>query len=50
MNDYKHTVFLPKTDFSMRANLPKKEPEIFNHLKVYLCNRNSKKSLPFLLP
>ena len=28
----------------------KKEPEIFNHLKVYLCNRNSKKGLPFLLP
>ena len=25
----------------------KREPEIFNHLKVYLCNRNSKKSLPF---
>ncbi len=26
--DYKDTVFLPKTDFPMRAGLPKKEPEI----------------------
>ncbi|HCP01322.1 MAG: isoleucine--tRNA ligase [Alphaproteobacteria bacterium] len=26
--DYKDTVFLPKTDFPMRAGLPKKEPEL----------------------
>ncbi len=26
--DYKSTVFLPKTDFPMRAGLPQKEPEI----------------------
>ena len=26
--DYKATVFLPKTDFPMRANLPEREPEI----------------------
>ena len=26
--DYKSTVFLPKTDFPMRAGLPKREPEI----------------------
>ena len=26
--DLKQTVFLPKTDFPMRAGLPKKEPEI----------------------
>ena len=26
--DYRDTVFLPKTDFPMRAGLPKKEPEI----------------------
>ena len=26
--DYKSTVFLPKTDFPMRAGLPKKEPQI----------------------
>ena len=27
-NDYKNSVFLPETDFPMRAGLPKKEPEI----------------------
>ncbi len=27
-DDYRATVFLPKTDFPMRAGLPKKEPEI----------------------
>ncbi len=26
-NDYKHTMNLPKTDFPMRANLPKNEPK-----------------------
>jgi isoleucyl-tRNA synthetase len=26
--NYKDTVFLPRTDFPMRAGLPKKEPEI----------------------
>ena len=26
-NDYKHTMNLPKTDFSMRANLPENEPK-----------------------
>ena len=30
--DYKDTLFLPKTDFPMRAGLPKKEPE---HLQRY---------------
>ncbi|WP_020590976.1 isoleucine--tRNA ligase [Kiloniella laminariae] len=29
--DYKDTVFLPKTDFPMRAGLPAKEPEILKH-------------------
>ena len=28
MTDYKDTVYLPKTDFSMRAGLPTKEPQI----------------------
>ncbi len=27
-NDYKSTLFLPKTDFPMKAGLPKREPEI----------------------
>ncbi|MDH3970517.1 MAG: class I tRNA ligase family protein, partial [Rhodospirillales bacterium] len=26
--DYKDTVFLPKSEFPMRAGLPKREPEI----------------------
>ena len=25
--DYKSTVFLPRTDFAMRANLPDREPQ-----------------------
>ncbi len=29
--DYRKTLFLPKTDFPMRAGLPKKEPEILQH-------------------
>lgn len=29
-NDYNSTLNLPKTEFSMRAGLPKKEPEILN--------------------
>ena len=29
--DYSKTLFLPKTDFPMRAGLPKKEPEILAH-------------------
>ncbi|MGB0749595.1 MAG: isoleucine--tRNA ligase [Magnetospiraceae bacterium] len=31
--DYKDTVFLPKTDFPMRAGLPKKEPETLQRWK-----------------
>ncbi len=29
--DYRETLFLPKTDFPMRAGLPKKEPEWLEH-------------------
>ncbi|HVO04573.1 MAG TPA: isoleucine--tRNA ligase [Candidatus Cybelea sp.] len=31
--DYKATVFLPKTDFPMRGDLPKREPEILDSWK-----------------
>jgi isoleucyl-tRNA synthetase len=31
--DYKSTVFLPKTDFPMRGDLPKREPEILDSWK-----------------
>ena len=27
-DDYRNTIFLPKTDFPMRGGLPKREPEI----------------------
>ena len=26
--DYRETVFLPKTDFAMKAGLPQREPEL----------------------
>ena len=29
--DYSATLYLPKTDFPMRAGLPKKEPELLAH-------------------
>ncbi len=29
--DYKSTVYLPKTDFPMKAGLPKREPELISH-------------------
>ena len=28
LTDYKSTVFLPRTDFPMRGELPKREPEM----------------------
>ncbi len=36
--DYKDSLFLPKTDFPMRAGLPQKEPEI---LKKWIDNTNN---------
>ena len=46
MSDYKNTVFLPKTSFSMRAGLPKKEPEIlkfWDRIDVYSKLRDLRK-------
>jgi len=35
--DYSATLFLPKTDFPMRAGLPRKEPELLARwLLLYL--------------
>ena len=31
---YDHTLNLPKTDFPMRAGLPKREPEMLKHWEV----------------
>ncbi len=53
MTDYKDTVYLPKTDFSMRAGLPNKEPQIlklWEETKLYKKLRNQRKnSKPFIL-
>ncbi len=43
--DYRETLFLPKTDFPMRAGLPKKEPEWLAHWdKIDLYNSLRKQS------
>ncbi len=51
--NYKETVFLPKTDFPMRAGLPKREPEILQMWKdmdLYSRLREQRKDAePFIL-
>ncbi|MEM8812659.1 MAG: isoleucine--tRNA ligase [Pseudomonadota bacterium] len=43
--DYSQTLYLPKTDFPMRAGLPKKEPEILQHwASIDLYNKLREKS------
>lgn len=37
--DYKETVFLPKTDFSMKARLPQREPEILAYWEKIKLNQ-----------
>lgn len=47
--DYQSTLNLPKTEFKMKANLPKKEPEIlkfWEELNIYERLRKEKKGLP----
>jgi isoleucyl-tRNA synthetase len=47
--DYSETLFLPKTDFPMRAGLPQKEPEILKHwerLGLYARLRESAHGRP----
>ena len=48
--DYNKTINLPKTDFPMRAGLPKREPEmlkrwqeqdVYNELLKKMCIRDS---------
>ncbi len=46
MNDYKHTLNLPKTSFPMRGSLSKREPEILRDWKkrnIYNEIRESRK-------
>ena len=45
-NDYRHTIFLPKTDFPMKGNLPIREPErqaAWEKQNLYKALRNSSK-------
>ncbi len=47
--DYKSSVFLPKTDFPMRAGLPKKEPELLKRwadMKLWERIRRESKGRP----
>src|SRR5579862_7097184 len=47
--DYSETLFLPKTDFPMRAGLPQKEPELlarWQKLDLYRALRAAAKGLP----
>ncbi|MGA9324147.1 MAG: isoleucine--tRNA ligase [Xanthobacteraceae bacterium] len=47
--DYSETLFLPKTDFPMRAGLPQREPEILKRwrsLDLYGCLRAAAKGRP----
>jgi isoleucyl-tRNA synthetase len=47
--DYSETLFLPKTDFPMRAGLPQKEPEILKRwekLGLYVRLRDAAKGRP----
>ncbi|MEA2805211.1 MAG: isoleucyl-tRNA synthetase, partial [Rhodospirillaceae bacterium] len=47
--DYKSSVFLPKTDFPMRAGLPKKEPELLKRwadMRLFERQRAESKGRP----
>ncbi len=47
--DYKTTVFLPKTNFAMKANLPAREPQILSQWEssgLYQALRKQSKGLP----
>lgn len=50
--DYKDTVFLPRTDFPMKAGLPKKEPEILAYwarLDMYRRLRSAARGRPLFV-
>lgn len=47
--DYKNTLNLPHTEFPMRANLPKREPDMLAHwdkIGLYQCVRTARKGKP----
>jgi len=48
-NDYKSTLTLPKTDFPMKANLPKREPEMlkrWDDVGIYCLLMEARKDAP----
>ncbi|MBO1004953.1 isoleucine--tRNA ligase [Pseudogracilibacillus auburnensis] len=50
--DYKDTLLMPKTEFPMRGNLPKKEPEIqekWNELNIYQKVQERTKGKPLFV-
>ncbi|MDI6704040.1 MAG: isoleucine--tRNA ligase [bacterium] len=50
--DYSKTLNLPKTDFPMKANLPKREPEIqkvWEEEDIYNCLRRKRKDAPMYI-
>ncbi len=49
MKDYKHTLNLPQTEFPMRGNLPKREPDILKHweeINLYQLIRTENQGRP----
>ena len=49
MTDYKHTLNLPRTDFPMRAQLARREPEILDHwarIDLYRRLREARRGAP----
>ncbi len=49
VQDYKSTIFLPQSDFAMKANLPEKEPKILEHwqkIGLYHILLSSRKEAP----
>lgn len=50
--DYKETLLMPKTEFPMRGNLPKREPEIQKHweeMNIYEKVQERTKGRPFFI-
>ena len=51
-SDLKATINLPKTDFSMKANLPQNEPKMlarWEEMRIYERIRESRKGAPIYL-
>lgn len=50
--EYKDTLLMPKTEFPMRGNLPKREPEMqekWNEMDIYKAVQEKTKDLPMFV-